>query len=203
METNLRHTIAVIARYFDGCKVGYEGTEGYRKSTDLFKLAACAEELSSLGLIGPQRTAFLDLGCADGRVNILMSCFVRLSIGVEIDPEILAEYAQRQKELAARIEAAGAMLPPQNVALFHGNSLEDGTLDRVFAGTGVRFDGVDLFYTYITLHDMFAEKIRADARKGALYLVYGFSRVLPRYDGFDLVLPDVADQGIAALYRKR
>ena len=31
-------TMALIADYFDGCRFGYEGVEGYRKSTDLFKL---------------------------------------------------------------------------------------------------------------------------------------------------------------------
>ena len=53
-----------------------------------------------------------------------------------------------------------------------------------------------------TLHDVFAEKIAADGRPGSYFLVYGFNKILPRYDAFDLVLPDVGSQGIAALFRK-
>jgi hypothetical protein len=44
--------------------------------------------------------------------------------------------------------------------------------------------------------------IASSAKKGAHYLVYGFSRVLPRYEGLEVVIPDVASQSIAALYRK-
>ena len=38
---------------------------------------------------------------------------------------------------------------------------------------------------------------------GALYLVYGFNRILPRYDHLQVVIPDLGSEGIAALYRKQ
>ncbi len=79
-------SLALIAAFFDGCRFGYEGLEGYRKSTDLYKFLSCIQELEVSGLIDSERTVFADLGCADGRVNILMSYFVRLSLGIEIDP---------------------------------------------------------------------------------------------------------------------
>jgi len=50
-DSRLRQTIDLIARYYDGCKVGYVGHEGYRKSTDLVKFARCIDELLRLGLI--------------------------------------------------------------------------------------------------------------------------------------------------------
>lgn len=100
----LRKTVNLIARYYDGCKVGYVGHEGYRKSTDLAKFCKCIDELLALGYIEPQHTTFLALGCADGRVNVLMSYFVKSSVGIEIDPEILSEYSQRRKELPLKLQ---------------------------------------------------------------------------------------------------
>jgi hypothetical protein len=201
-DSHLRRTLELIAEYYDGCKVGYAGNEGYRKSTDLAKLSLCVDELMRLNHIGPHRTIFADLGCGDGRVNVLMSYFVKQSIGVEIDPEILAEFSQRREELQMQLQRTDLILPPDNIALFRGSSLEASTFEEISDHTAVRFVDIDLFYTYITLHDLFAEKIAKEAKKGALYLVYGFSKILPRYEGLEVLIGDVASQGIVALYEK-
>lgn len=198
----LNQTMTLIADFFDGCRYGYEGVEGYRKSTDLFKLVRGLEELEALGLLDSRHSVFADLGCADGRVNLLMSYFVRLSLGIELDPEILAEYGPRKTEVESRLRRAGLELPPANLALFQGSSLAPETYAEIHAQHGISFADIDLFYTYITLHDLFAEKIAADAKPGALYLVYGFNRILPRYDHLEVMIPDLGSQGIAALYRK-
>ena len=201
-DPGLRQTINLIAEYYDGHKVGYEGHLGYRKSTDLLKLGKCIDEMVSLGYVNPERTFFFDLGCGDGRVNVLVSYFVKGSIGIEIDSEILAEYGQRRRDIDLKLQKENLVTPPNNIALFHGNSLEAATYVNIFTRTGVRFGDVDLFYTYITLHDLFAEKIARDGKKGALYLVYGFSKVLPRYQGLEVLVQDLASQGIVTLYRK-
>ena len=198
----LRKTVDLIARYYDGCKVGYAGHEGYRKSTDLVKFARCIDELVRLGLIDPNRTLFLDLGCADGRVNVLMSYFVKLSVGMEIDPEILAEYHPRKEELDHKLRKANLIRPKDNINLFQGNSLEAAAYKQIESQVKVRFSEIDLFYTYITLHDFFGAKIAAKAKPKALYLVYGFNKILPRYQGLELLIPDLASQGIVALYGK-
>jgi hypothetical protein len=195
-------TIRLAAAYFDGCKVGYTGTKGYRKSTDLSKFIACIDDLATSGIIRPDRTVFADLGCADGRVNLLMSYFVKLSLGIEIDSEILSEYAARKKELLSILEREAGIFPPENIFLFQGSSLDNRTFEEIRSKAGVAFEDIDIFYTYITLHDVFAEKIAEMGRCGAYYLVYGFNRVLPRYEALELVLPDVGSQGIAALFRK-
>ncbi len=200
---DLDRTLKLIAEYFDGCKVGCFGNKGYRKTTDLSKMCACITDLEASRVIRPQNTVFADLGCGDGRVNLLMSYFVRLSIGVEIDSEILSEYGARKRELDSILESEGGVLPPENVYLATGSSLKDDTFDRIQSLTNAAFGDIDLFYTYITLHDVFAERIAACGRPGAYYLVYGFSRVLPRYETFELVNPDVGQQGIAALFRKK
>jgi SAM-dependent methyltransferase len=202
MDSRFRQTLDLIADYYNGCKVGYVGNEGYRKSTDSAKLALCVDELVRLGHIDPHRTIFADLGCGDGRVNVLMSYFVKQSIGIEIDPEILAEFSQRREELQVQLRQTDLILPPDNIALFRGSSLEASTFEEISDHTKVRLADIDLFYTYITLHDLFAEKIAKEAKKGALYLVYGFSKILPRYQGLEILIGDVASQGIIALYGK-
>jgi hypothetical protein len=131
-----------------------------------------------------------------------MSYFVKRSVGIEIDPEILAEYRQRKKDLTLELQGENLLQPPDNIRLFQGNSLETATYDLIENSIGVRFDRIDLFYTYITLHDLFAAKIAEAAKTKALYLVYGFSKILPRYQGLELLIPDVASQGIVALYGK-
>ena len=201
-NSRLSKTIDLIAIYYDGCKVGYVGHEGYRKSTDLVKFARCIDELVGLGLIDPNRTLFLDLGCADGRVNVLMSYFVKLSVGIEIDPEILAEYNQRKEEVGDKLREANLMQPVDNITLFRGNSLEAATYEQIENTINLRFEEIDIFYTYITLHDLFGAKIAAEAKPKALYLVYGFNKILPRYQGLELLIPDLASQGIVALYGK-
>jgi SAM-dependent methyltransferase len=198
----LSRTVDFIARYYDNCKVGYVGHEGYRKSTDLLKFARCIDELKRLSLIDANRTLFLDLGCADGRVNVLMSYFVKLSLGIEVDPEILAEYNPRKEELSHKLQSANLIQPMDNITLFRGNSLEPATYEQIEKNANVRFEEIDIFYTYITLHDMFAAKIAAEAKAKALYLVYGFSKILPSYQGLELLIPDLASQGIVALYGK-
>jgi SAM-dependent methyltransferase len=198
----LSETVDLIARYYDACKIGYVGHEGYRKSTDLVKFARCIDELLGLGLIDPNHTLFLDLGCADGRVNVLMSYFVKLSVGIEIDPEILAEYNPRKEELVHKLRRANLIQPIDNITLFRGNSLESATYEQIESTVNVSFEKIDIFYTYITLHDLFAAKIAAEAKPKALYLVYGFNKILPRYQGLELLIPDLASQGIVALYGK-
>ncbi len=201
-NSRLRKTIDLIAEYYNGHKVGYVGNEGYRKSTDLVKFGKCIDQLLDLGFIDSQRTTFLDLGCADGRVNVMMSYFVKRSVGIEIDPEILYEFGQRKNELTHRLQRLDLILPPDNISLLQGNSLDSAVYERINNSTGLRFVDIDLFYTYITLHDLFAEKIAREAKKGALYMVYGFSKILPCYQGLETLISDVASQGIVALYAK-
>ena len=49
-DVRLKQTVACIADYYNGCKVGYVGHEGYRKSTDLAKFCKCIDELVALGM---------------------------------------------------------------------------------------------------------------------------------------------------------
>lgn len=202
IDHSLKQTISLVASFYDSLKIGYEGSQGYRKSTDLAKLSECAQELLSLGHIQPNRTVFADLGCADGRVNVLMSYMVATSIGIEVDADILSEFRPLKRALHIELNKKKRRPPPDNIALFLGNSLDPSTYQRIASDIGISLRDIDLFYTYITLHDLFAEQIAQEAKNGALYLVYGFSSIIPRYQGLRLLVPDVASQGIATLYAK-
>jgi SAM-dependent methyltransferase len=164
-------TMKLASDYFDVRKVGCFCNTGYRKTTDISKLGACIEDLAGSGIIDPVRSVFMDLGCGDGRVNLLMGYFVRLSIGIEIDADILSEYEPKKDELLSVLRRKGAVLPPENIFLFPGSSLDTATFDEVRSRTGIDFSDVDLFYTYITLHDVFASTIAERGRSGACYLV--------------------------------
>jgi hypothetical protein len=131
-----------------------------------------------------------------------MSYFVKVSAGIEIDPEIFAEYKPRIEELDHKLHRSNLIQPSDNIALFLGNSLEAATYEQIETTINVRFDEIDIFYTYITLHDLFGAKIAAEAKPKALYLVYGFNKILPHYQGLELLIPDLASQGIVALYGK-
>ncbi len=201
-DSLINTTLRVISEFFDQYKVGYEGNKGYRKTTDLFKLHRAIEDLVRTGDLNKGKTVFWDLGCGDGRVNIFMSYFVKYSIGTELEPMIFEEYEVRKKELERILTEKQLKLPCDNIYLFQGDSLSKVTEETVRKHTGCSFEDVDIFYTYITLHDVFAEKIVSDAKKGARFLVYGFNRVLPSYDGMKLINPDVGKQKIMALYEK-
>ncbi|MBU1904499.1 MAG: hypothetical protein KJ573_13020, partial [Proteobacteria bacterium] len=68
MDQRLRKSLSKVAEFYDRRKVGDAGPLGFRRSTDLKTLFACTDRLIHEKIIDPGETAFLDLGCADGRV---------------------------------------------------------------------------------------------------------------------------------------
>jgi hypothetical protein len=73
--------------------------------------------------------------------------------------------------------------------------------DQVHRKAGVRFEDYDLFYTYLTMQEEFAGLVSQRAKGGAVFMVYGLEKILPRFDGLRL-LPGTPLQGILALYQK-
>ncbi len=199
---HLRPTIERIARYYDRRKVGDVGPLGFRRSTDLGVLTACLDRLIAEGIIVPDETRFLDLGCADGRVNVLLSCLVRMSVGIEVDDWTLDDFEPLRRRLLDILNREGLQPIPDNVRLFHADSMDEAAHESVRKETGISFEGFDLFYTYLIMHEEFARLVARKARKGAFYLVYGLNRVLPRYEGLSLVDAISPLEGILAVYRK-
>jgi hypothetical protein len=202
LDPKLRETLRHVARFYDQRKVGDIGSLGFRRSTDLAKLAACLEPLIHRGHLIPGRSRFLDMGCADGRVNLLLSYLVERSIGVELDEWTLAEYSPLRMELEASLRSKALILPPTNTLLYHGNSTEDEIYRRIGKEAGVGPADFDLFYTYLSMYEEFAGVIAEKAKKGSVFMLYGVERILPQLEGLHLLTPRRPIQGILALYQK-
>ena len=154
------------------------------------------------GFFFPGEALFLDMGCADGRVNVLLSYLTRESIGIEIDEWTLDEYSPLVNELKHELFKAGLELPPNNISLFHGDSTDKDLYKLIYEHKGINFHDFDIYYTYLTMQDEFAGLITHAAKKGALFMIYGLERILPRFDGLRLLTPDTPMGGILAVYQK-
>ncbi len=99
IEEIVKQTLLTVARFYDQRKVGDVGSLGFRRSSDLTKLVTCLTWMVERHVLVPQSSSFLDLGCADGRVNVLLSYLVRKSVGIEIDEWTLEEYEPLRKSL--------------------------------------------------------------------------------------------------------
>jgi SAM-dependent methyltransferase len=202
LDKTLEQTLLQVAEFYDRRKVGDVGHLGFRRSSDLSKVLACLRTMIALGLFAPGISRFLDLGCADGRVNVLLSYLVKTSAGIELDEWTLDDYQPLRQELDALLTEKGLRLPEKNIFLFHGDSMDESLHDRIHHETGTRFNQFEVFYTYLTMQEEFAELIARKARPGALFMVYGLEKILPRFAGLRLLTPDRPLEGIIALYQK-
>jgi len=202
-SSELQSTLEAVARFCDGRQVGDVGSLGFRRSSELGKLLPCLEPLVSDRILVPGETRFLDMGCADGRVNVFLSWLVRRSVGVELDDWILDDHAELKRGL--EIELSRRRLPPVpgNIQLFEGDSTDDALHERIENATGLAFEAFDLFYTYLTMQEEFAALIARKARPGSVFAVYGLERIQPRFPGLELLTPGRALNGVLALYRKQ
>jgi hypothetical protein len=202
LDERVEKTLGRIASFYDQRKVGHLGNLGFRRSSDLERLLPCLFGMIRMGLLVPGTTSFLDMGCADGRVNVLLSYLTSVSVGVELDEWTLEEYSGLRRELDEVLEKEGYPLPPRNIFLYHGDTMDPALRDTLRNNAGAPFKAYDLFYTYLTMQEEFAGLIRREAKQGALFMVYGLEKILPRFNGLRLLTPEGPLQGILALYRK-
>lgn len=198
----LDKSLRKVAHFYDERKVGDVGFLGFRRSTDLAVLFACLKRLSLEKILDPKASLFLDLGCADGRVNVLFSYLVKISVGIELDEWTLEEYGPLKTHLEKELKQQGLLRPPDNIFLFHGDSTDEMVHQCVAEKTGVRFEDVDFFYTYLVMHEEFAELISRKAKSGSVYMVYGLSKIIPSYQGLRHLRHISPMEGILALYQK-
>jgi SAM-dependent methyltransferase len=201
-EKILDQTLLQVVEFYDRRKVGEVGHLGFRRSSDLHKVFCCLKTMIGQGLFVPADALFLDMGCADGRVSVLMSYLAKTSVGIELDEWTLDDYGPLRKELDALLTEKGLLLPPKDIFLYHGDSMDESLHDRVHHETGVSFDQFDLFYTYLTMQEEFAELIARKAKPGAFFMVYGLEKILPRFTGLRLLTSARPMEGIIALYQK-
>jgi SAM-dependent methyltransferase len=202
MDEGLRSTLEAVARFYDERKVGDVGPLGFRRSTDLRTLLACLPALLREGILSPGETRFLDLGCADGRVNVFLSYFAKISVGIEMDEWTLDEYGPLKDRLQQVLGKQKLPPPPDNIVVFHGDSTEDSLQKEILSRSGVAFEDFDLFYTYLVMHEEFADLIAREAKRDAVFLVYGVDKVLPRYEGLRRIDPLSPIGGILGVYIK-
>ena len=187
---NVNHTkkaMLKVASFFDSRKVGSIGPLGFRRSSDLSRLLSGIEELQKKKILGVSNLNFLDMGCGDGRVNILLSYISDNSIGIELDEWTLDEYKPLKEALERELNSIQLPLPPNNIHLFKGDSLDPGLHDQILSNTGLKIENIDLFYTYLTLHEEIAELVKQRSKPGALYMVYGLEKIMPKYDGLQMI----------------
>ncbi|MGD8227071.1 MAG: hypothetical protein PVI20_04785 [Desulfobacteraceae bacterium] len=202
LDEGLRKTLLKVAQFYDQRKVTRKGYLGFRQSSDLTRLVGCIDHLVRHSLLIPRQSLFLDMGCADGRVNVLLSYVVRQSVGIEVHDWILDEYAPLKKALEGVLRKYHLQSPPSNISLIHGDTLDAAVHETLTERIGVRFEEFDLFYTYLTMHEEFGELIAQKAKRGAVFMIYGLERVLPKLDGLRLLPPGDPIEGIIALYQK-
>ncbi|MBN2124773.1 MAG: hypothetical protein JW821_10800 [Deltaproteobacteria bacterium] len=202
-DEKIRAALAEVARFYDRRKVGDVGHLGFRRSTDLGKLSMCLEWMIGKGLLAPGRSRFLDMGCGDGRVNVLFSYLVEVSVGVELDEWTLDDYFPLREELDRVLRSRDISPPPDNILLFCGDSTDEALHEDIREKTAFAFSDFDLFYTYLTMQEEFAALISRKAKQGAVFMVYGLERIMPGLEGFELLTPGQSLEGILALYRKK
>jgi hypothetical protein len=202
MHERLKRTLSRVAAFYNERLVGNVGSLGFRRSTDLETLMGCLPQLLDSGIIRPGRSLFCDLGCADGRVNVLLSYLVKTSVGIELDDWTLEEDTRLRAKLDRIIALEGLLPVPENIFLFHGDSTDRAVQAAVATRSGVAMHEFDLFYTYFVMLEEFAELIVAEGKPGAVYMIYGLDEIRPDYPGLKpLYLPDPLP-GPLALYRK-
>ena len=202
MDAKLKQSLEVVAQVYDQRKVADDiGALGFWRSSDLKTLLLCLETLEAKGLLGPD-SIFLDMGCGDGRVNVLMSYFVKISVGIEFDEWTLDDYLPLRQELERMLESRGLLLPPSNIYLFYGNSYEEKVYQEIYDKVGLRFEDFDIFYTYLVGLEEFSCLIAAKAKPGAIFMCYGLNKIMPRYEGLTLLDTISPLEGILAIYKK-
>lgn len=200
-DPRLTDTLERICAFYDGRKVGETGALGFRRSSDMQTVLRCISRLIKEGILEQGKALFLDLGCADGRVNVLLSYLVGLSVGVELDEWTLAEYGPLRAILEADLSAGGLQAIGDNIRLFHGDCLAPELHERIRSETGFGLEDFDVFYTYLVMHEEIASIIEQRGKRGALFLVYGVGGILPSYGGLRL-LPFSPMEGRVAAYVK-
>ena len=202
MDNLTKKSLKKLVEFFDARQVGDVGPLGFRRSTNLTTLLACTERLIRENIVKQDQSTFLDLGCADGRVNLFFSFLMRLSVGVELDEWTLDEHVPLRKELLGTMKQAGMRPLNENVYLFHGDATDKVVHGQIAQETGLSLSEFDFFYTYLIMHEEFARMLSEKAKKGAIYMVYGLHRIMPRYSGFRLMTEFSPMEGVLALYEK-
>lgn len=199
---DLQEALKEAALFFDARQVGDIGALGFRRTTEISRILPCLDPLIRQGLLTPGKTRFLDMGCGDGRVNLLFGYLAEVSVGVELDDWILEEYTGLRDRFDNWMRQKGLPRPSGDIHLFCGDTLDPAVHDSITKCTGLGLRDFDLFYTYLTMQEEFAGLIAQEARPGAAFLIYGLESIQPRFPGLRLLTPGRSMNGVLAVYLK-
>jgi len=195
----IRKALLRTAQFYDERKVGEDGRFGFRRSSDLMLLYRNLDKLIDNGIIRPKETVFLDLGCADGRVNVFFSYLTKASIGIEIDDWSLEECPILLSQLTFILKKEGLPTPENNIFLFHGDVFDPKVYEKIRIATGYKISDIDVFYTYLFMYNEFSEILRKKGRKGAFFIIYGVGDIIPRLEGLEYIDFSIKGLGIYRL----
>lgn len=195
--------LAEAARFYDARLKGGVGPFGTNRSTVLGRLLPCLDSLVQRKMLIPGKSRFLDMGCGDGRVNVLCSYLTEISVGVELDDFTLDDSVPLRDELQAILDDQGLSRIPDNIHLFCGDSTSESIHRAIRAKVGLDLEDFDVFYTYLNSHEVFAELVAERGKPGSVYLVYGMNRVFPRYEGLKLIETVSPLEDVLAVYQKQ
>jgi len=197
----IKKTLYRISEFYDAKKVGENGRFGFRRSSDLMTLYQSLDAMLENGIIRYKESIFLDIGCADGRVNLFFSYVTRLSIGIEIDEWSLDEYRILLDELFPFLKKERLILPPDNIFLYHGDAFDPFIYKKIRDDTGFGIEEIDIFYTYLFMYKEFEDIIREKGKDGAIFMIYGTGDIIPHLNGF-MYISGVSLPKNMAIYRK-
>ncbi|RLB12746.1 MAG: hypothetical protein DRG39_01080 [Deltaproteobacteria bacterium] len=198
---SLKKTLQRLAQFYDERKTGEDGRFGFRRSSDLMTLYQSLDAMLENGIISYKKSIFLDLGCADGRVNIFFSYVTRLSIGIEIDEWSLEEYKTLLAEASSLLKREGLILPPNNIYLYHGDAFDPLIYKKIKSDTGIGIEDFDIFYTYLFMYKEFGDILREKGKEGTIFMIYGTGDIIPHLEGF-LHINEASFPKNMAIYRK-
>jgi len=196
----LESTLGFVCGFCDRRKAGQAGPDGFRRSTDLGALLPGLLRLADAGVLDARRTNFLELGCADGRVNLLAGYMVKSSVGIELENWLLEEHEPLRRGLESGLAEKDLLPLPANLSLFKGDAAGQDVYDRIRRQTGLAFEDFDFFYTYLWMPAEYAKAISERGKPGAVLLFYGHDRLRSELEGLRLV--EELSSSNLAVYRK-
>jgi len=197
----IKKTLYRVAQFYDARKVGENGRFGFRRSSDLMILYRCLDKMIDEEIIKPESSVFLDLGCADGRVNLFFSYITKASVGIEIDDWSLDEYDILLKELLFILKKEKLLLPPDNIYLFRGDASDIMIYEKIKDKLGFGIEDFDIFYTYLFMYEELSKIIGEKGKKGAVFIIYGIGDIIPHLPNFQ-PLNGIPLEGILGVYKK-
>ncbi len=196
----LKKTLYQVAIFFDKRKVGEDGRFGFKRSSDLMTIYRSVDRMIEEGIIKPKESVFLDIGCADGRVNVFFSYLCKASVGIEIDDWSLDDYKILLEELVLELKKKRLLLPPKNIYLFHADATDLSTYGIIKQKTGFSIEDFDIFYTYLFMYEEIADLIRKRGKRSAILVIYGIGKIFPKIKDFEPVF-SYPLEGILGIYR--